>query len=41
MKENQEFLTLRFVLINEGESNRKVIAGKNLRMRQKKFRAVI
>ena len=35
-----EFLTLKFVLINEGESDRKlpkVFAGKNVRMKQKKF----
>ena len=35
MVQNHEFLTLNFVLINEGESNRKLpksFAGKNLRM---------
>ena len=33
MVQNHEFLTLKFVLLNEGESNRmlpKMVAGKNL-----------
>ena len=39
MAQNYAFLTLKFVLINEGESNRnlpKIFAGKNLRITQKK-----
>ena len=41
---NYEFLTLKCVLINEGESNRKlpkIFASKNLRMTQKKLHALI
>ena len=41
---NYELLTLKFVLINEGESNKKLpkmFAGKNLRMTQKKLPALI
>ena len=41
MVSNYEFLTLKFVLINEGESYRKfagkTFAGKNLGMTQKSF----
>ena len=41
---NYEFMILKSVLINEGESNRKfpkMFAGKNLRTTQKKLHALI
>ena len=44
MVQNYEFLTLKFVLINAGESNRKfpkIFQSKNLRMTLKKLQAPI
>ena len=44
MVSNYEFLTLKYVSINEGESNRKlpkIFAGKNLQMTQKNLPALI
>ena len=44
MVQNYEFLTLKFILINEGESNRKfpkIFVVKKLRMTQKKVHALI
>ena len=41
---NYEFLTLKYVSINDGESNRKlpkIFAGKNLQMTQKNLPALI
>ena len=44
MVKNYQFLTLKFVLLNGGESNRKLpemLVGKNLRMIQKKLHTMI
>ena len=44
MAQNYVFLTLKFVLINEGESKRnlsKIFPGKNLQITQKKLHAQI